>query len=323
MDDRRSLIDDFLRRSDWADWTRVPMAGDASARRYERLTKDRQSVILMDAPPENGEDTRPFAKIATWLDTAGLCPPEILAHDPEQGVMVLSDLGMDDYPRWLSRKPDDAVTLYRAAVDILIHLQQQPVDLPLVKMTPDVAAEMVGITGTFYAQRDISTLATAVEDHFNAYAPYADTLSLRDYHAGNLIWRPDMKFLDRVGLLDFQDAFMAPAGYDLASLLRDVRRDVDRGLADQMTDYYIETTGANVEFRVQLACLGAQRNLRILGVFASLARTRGKPHYIDLIPRTWDNLMRDLGHPELSKLREATLDCLPAPDSDVLDRLRG
>ena len=322
MSDRVALIDRFLAESVWASWQVMPMTGDASGRRYARLIKDGRSVILMDAPPENGEDTKPFAMIAKWLCSVGLCAPDILAHDPELGVMVLTDLGADDFARWLLRHPDDGTQLYTAAVDTLVYLCRQTADLPLSRMTPQIAADMVAITGEFYAAADVADLMTAVADHFTDHAPTPDTLALRDFHAENLIWRPGEAGLARVGLLDFQDAFLAPAGYDLASLLRDVRRDVDRGLAAQMIEHYIEKSGVGAAFRTQLACLGAQRNLRILGVFARLARTRGKPQYIDMIPRVWDNLMRDLDHPALARLRAATLDCLPAPDADLLQRLR-
>ena len=322
MADRAALINRFVAESTWASWQVTPLAGDASGRRYARLSSNGDSVILMDAPPENGEDTRPFAAIAKWLRSAGLCAPDILAHDPDLGIMVLSDLGTDDFAGWLRRQPHDAAKLYAAAVDVLVHLRGQTAEMPLTRMTPQVAADMVAITGEFYAGADVANLMAEVADHFDAHAPTPDTLALRDYHAENLIWRAGETGLARVGLLDFQDAFLAPAGYDLASLLRDVRRDVDRGLAAQMVDYYIEKSGVGAAFRTQLACLGAQRNLRILGVFARLARTRGKPQYIDMIPRVWDNLMRDLDHPALARLRAATLDCLPAPDADLLQRLR-
>ena len=322
MADRAALIDTYLRQSDWADWQIEPLAGDASGRRYMRLTHGDHSAILMDAPPEAGEDTRPFARIADWLNGVGLAPPRILAHVPDQGIMVLSDLGALDYPRWLARHPSDEDDIYRTAVDVLVHLAEQTPPEALIRMTPAVAGEMVAITGPHYTGHDVPDLCAEIIAHFTEHAPTPTTLALRDYHAENLIWRADQDGLARVGLLDFQDAFIAPEGYDLASLLRDVRRDMDQSLAEAMTAYYIEQTGRDSVFRVQLACLGAQRNLRILGVFARLARAHGKPHYVDLIPRVWANLMRDLDHPALARLRQATLDCLPVPDTTLLDRLR-
>ncbi|MBE0413883.1 phosphotransferase [Yoonia sp.] len=322
MYDRAARISRYLEQSDWAGWQRVPLASDASARRYERLLRGDASVILMDAPPENAEDTRPFARLAHWLESVGLCPPKVLAHAPELGVMVLSDLGTEDFSHWLLRHPHDTPQLYRAAIDVLAHLHDQTIDLTLPQLTPQVAGDMVSITGEFYAKTDVIDLTQEVIRHFQTLAPHPDTLALRDVHAENLIWRPDQTGLARVGLLDFQDAFFAPAGYDLASLLRDVRRDIDAGLVENMTEYFMHVTGMGPAFRPQLACLGAQRNLRILGVFARLAQTRSKPHYIDLIPRVWENLMRDLAHPALARLRSATLDCLPAPDAALLERLR-
>ncbi|WP_296425272.1 phosphotransferase [Yoonia sp.] len=322
MDDRAASVDGFLAHSDWAGWARAALAGDASGRRYMRLSLASESVILMDAPPDNGEDTRPFATIAAWLAAQGLCPPRILAHDAEHGIMILSDLGRDDFARWLTTTPQDAATMYRAAIDVLVHVQARDIDLPLVRMTPQVAAGMIDVAGTFYAKADVTDLMRAVERAFETYAPIPDTLALRDYHAENLIWRPEKAGLARVGLLDFQDAFMAPAGYDLASLLRDVRRDIDPALAKTMMQYFIEKTGADDGFAAKFACLGAQRNLRILGVFARLSQIADKGRYVDLIPRVWDNLMRDLGHPALAVLREATLDTLPRPDTATLARLR-
>ncbi|WP_394179130.1 aminoglycoside phosphotransferase family protein [Yoonia maritima] len=320
--ERKTIIDNFIASSDWAAWDRHALAGDASARRYERLTDGTSNVILMDAPPENGETTHAFASITSLLQNAGLAPPEILAHDVSAGIMILSDLGQDDFARWLTQNPSDNLTLYRAATDVLVHLANYPAPSDLNQMTPEIGAQMVEITGEFYANAPTPDLTNEVHRALITLAPNANTLALRDYHAENLIWRPEQQGLNRVGLLDYQDAFIAPAGYDLASLLRDVRREIDPALAQEITTYYMAKTGAGSEFPAQLACLGAQRNLRILGVFARLSLVMGKKRYIDLIPRVWANLMADLRHPELKMLEQAVRDTLPAPDTETLARLR-
>ncbi|PRY75759.1 hypothetical protein CLV80_111110 [Yoonia maritima] len=320
--ERKTIIDNFIAASDWADWDRHGLAGDASARRYERLTDGTSNVILMDAPPENGETTHAFASITSLLQNAGLAPPEILAHDVSAGIMILSDLGQDDFAGWLTQNPSDNLTLYRAANDVLVHLANYPAPPGLNQMTPEIGAQMVEITGEFYANAPTPDLTNEVHQALTTLAPNANTLALRDYHAENLIWRPEQQGLNRVGLLDYQDAFIAPAGYDLASLLRDVRREIDPALAQEITTYYMAKTGAGSDFPAQLACLGAQRNLRILGVFARLSLVMGKKRYIDLIPRVWANLMADLRHPELKMLEQAVRDTLPAPDTETLARLR-
>lgn len=322
MSDRKAIIAKFLSLSEWVHWKRSPIAGDASARRYERLSYDGSSVILMDAPPENGEATIPFAGIAQYLGANGLAAPSILAHDPDNGIMILSDLGSSDFARWLRSTPQEDTALYLAATDVLAHLQTCTPPSHLTKMTPKVGAQMIGIAAEQYAQTQAPDLLDEMESALNQHAPEADTLALRDFHAENLIWRPHMSGVARVGLLDFQDAFIAPKGYDLASLLRDARRDVEPKLAEDMITHFIKHTGQNDAFRTQLACLGAQRNLRILGVFSRLATQMKKPQYIDLIPRVWINLQLDLAHPALATLRTAVQDTLPEPTHALLEKFR-
>lgn len=321
MSDRDLAITGFLSRTAHERWTRQIIAADASSRRYLRLTAGTKTVILMDAPPETGENIAPFVEIANCLARAGLHPPAILAQDRQAGLLLLSDLGRDSVAKWLDQHPTEALPVYRASTDVLIHLVKLPPPA-LTRLTPQVAGEMVAITGTHYAQRPLPDLVAAVTRAMQALAPTPDTLALRDYHAENLVWRPDLDGLARVGLLDFQDAFVAPLGYDLASLLRDARRDVPDDICAAMVAHFMAATGAGAEFPAQLACLGAQRNLRILGVFARLATEMGKTRYIPMIPRVWAQLQKDLAHPALSDLRDVVADLLPPPDAAVLARLQ-
>lgn len=322
MSDRDAAIARFLAGTDWATWNRKPLAADASARRYERLEKDGSTVILMDAPPEDGQNTTTFAQRAAYLKDHGLNPPEILAQDHNLGLLVISDLGKDDYVKWLQSAPQDSSTVYKAAIDVLVRLQSCNTPDDLTSMTPAIGAEMIDITGTHYAQADVADLKVALHTALMHHAPKAYTFAMRDFHAENLIWRPALSGTARVGLLDFQDAFIAPAGYDLASLLRDARRDLEPGFVEDMVTYFLECTNRDDGFRAQLAVLGVQRNLRILGVFARLATVTGKKRYIDLIPRVWYNLQQDLAQPELHRLNQAVQDCLPAPEIALLERLR-
>lgn len=322
MTDRRNIVAQFIAGSQWAGWSRKPLAGDASSRRYERLQKGDATVILMDAPPENAESTAVFAKMAGYLMECGFCAPDILAHDHSNGLLVLDDLGTNDFAKWLRTKPSDSKALYKAAIDVLVELQACQVPEGLTHMTPDVAAEMIGITGEFYADADLSDLQSELGETFRQFAPNADTFAMRDFHAENLIWRPQRTGTARVGVLDFQDAFVAPNGYDLISLLRDARRDLEPLFVDEMVAYFLEKTKQGEAFRIQLACLGVQRNLRILGVFARLAAVSNKKRYVDLIPRVWYNLQQDLAHPALNQLPHAVRDCIPEPNASFLERLR-
>lgn len=313
MTERAELVEAFLADSPWRNWSRTALAGDASARRYLRLTDQEQTVILMDAAPQNGEDTKPFAQIASLLHAKSLCAPDILAHDPVAGLMVLSDLGEDDFARWLADQPADAPKLYRAATDVLIRLQEIEPPEDLTWMTPAVGADMIGIIGTHYAKGPTQDLCAEMERALTRLAPAPTTLALRDYHAENLIWRADRSGTDRVGLLDFQDAFIAPAGYDLASLLRDARRDVPQSIVDDCIAYYATRTNVDTDFPAAVACLGVQRNLRIMGVFARLATEQGKTRYLRFMPRVWSHIVQDLENPALADLRQAVRDTIPAP----------
>ncbi|MFN3664350.1 aminoglycoside phosphotransferase family protein [Yoonia sp.] len=321
MSDRDRAIMAFLMQTGHGTWARQVIAADASSRRYLRLQDGAQSVILMDAPPASGEDIRPFIRIAAVLADAGLSPPAILAKDTDCGLLLLSDLGPQDVAGHINQHPARGMGVYRASVDVLIHLARvAPPDL--IRLTPELAGEMVAVTGESYAQRPVPELVASVTQAMADLAPSPDTLALRDYHAENLIWRPDQTGLARVGLLDFQDAFVAPLGYDLASLLRDARRDVPDDVCAAMIAHFSAATQAGPDFVAQLACLGAQRNLRILGVFARLASQMGKTRYVAMIPRVWAQLQKDLRHPALTDLRMVVDDLLPAPDAAILARLR-
>ncbi|MFQ5567270.1 MAG: aminoglycoside phosphotransferase family protein, partial [Paracoccaceae bacterium] len=172
---------------------------------------------------------------------------------------------------------------------------------------PDLAAEFDGL---------IAGATSAVE-------PVRDVLVLRDYHADNLIWLPGRKGVARAGLLDYQDALAGHAAYDLMSLLEDARRDTSAELREAMIGRYLEQRPEldGEAFRAAYAALGAQRNLKIVGIFARLAIRDGKPRYLDLIPRVWGHLMRDLAHPALAPLAGWVARHLPAPEPAALARV--
>jgi aminoglycoside/choline kinase family phosphotransferase len=322
MTDRTALISSFLKGSKWENWTRNPLAGDASARRYLRLTDGPSSAILMDADPATGQNTATFVSIGDWLTAQHLSPPQTLLHDPNNGLLLLEDLGAEDFAIRLQNDPRQATTLYTAATDVLATLDTATPPSNLTRMTPDVGGEMLQITAEWYGDPKQTQIADEMADHMVRLCPVADKIALRDFHAENLIWRPDRTGSDRVGLLDYQDAFVAPRGYDLVSLLRDVRRVVNPELASSMIDHFIVKTGANPgTLPAALSCLAVQRNLRILGVFARLALRDGKKRYINMIPHVWDMIQADLKHPELKNLKKCVEQTLPKPENATIKDL--
>lgn len=327
MSDRTQAMGQLLTRVGWADARIEPLAGDASARRYMRLYFGEKRAILMDADPATGEDTRPFLRIAEHLRDVGLSAPRILAQNPEAGLLLLEDFGDALFARLCDSDPTCEPALYEAAAELLYHLQQSlpPKDLP--RATPDLMARMLDPFFDDYlpalgADCDPIAIHQAMLSALMTHADDTSVLILRDFHAENLIWLPDREGVARCGLLDFQDAMAGHPAYDLISLLQDARRDVSDSAVQAAITRFLALSGRNRDaFNASLATLGAQRNLRILGIFARLASTRGKPGYIDLIPRVWGHLQADLSHPALASLRDALWD-LPAPTSEVLARMK-
>ena len=330
MSDRNTLADGFVSNTEWSGARRMPLAGDASNRRYERLHLNGKTAVLMDAPPDKDEDIRPFVRIARHLSALELSAPEILAQDPDHGFLLLEDLGDDLFARVIPREPTLELPLYEAATDVLVHLHKAPPPEGLRPYDPPVMLEMAALAWRWYLGGALGEDAASGQAFRAAFAPilhrYAsDTpvLIQRDYHAENLLWLPDRTGPARVGLLDFQDAMAGHPAYDLVSVLQDARRDVPPAIEEAMIARYIAAAGqAGDTFRAAYAVLGTQRNLRILGVFGRLCMMSGKPHYVDFIPRVWDLLLRDLAHPALTPVAGLITGALPVPTPDILQRLK-
>ncbi|MCW5774594.1 MAG: phosphotransferase, partial [Rhodospirillaceae bacterium] len=142
-----------------------------------------------------------------------------------------------------------------------------------------------------------------------------ETLALRDYFPENLMWLPARDGVRRCGLLDFQDAMLAPTVYDLVSLLEDARRDVPEALREAMIRRYLAAFPQQdrAAFAAATAVMAAQRHARVIGVFARLWKRDGKPRYLAHIPRVWRLLERALAHPGLAPLGDWFQRHAPAP----------
>lgn len=325
MPTRDDQITRFLAGTKTEGWDRQAIAGDASSRRYHRLIGPAATAILMDATPTDGSLSS-FLRIDAHLCSLGLAAPEIYSADDAAGLILMEDLGATDFVQHLCIRPADEQVLTDATLDVLDVLFRAPVPDGLGQLTPATGAEMLAPLHQWYAGQGDNDAASAIDAEIEAaLASCADpkqTLSLRDFHAGNLIWRPQRGGTDRVGLLDFQDAFVAPCDYDLASYLRDARRDLGDGIADHATDRFARMTGRDPGLvRRSVAVLALQRNLRILGIFARLARRDGKTGYLDLMPRVWRHIRADLGAVGHAPLERAVLSGVPAPDARHLARI--
>lgn len=341
---RLKAMIDFCAATSWADARPVFLQGDASTRAYARLRRDGEMAILMDSPPQPdgppvkdgkpysqlvhlAEDVRPFVAVAVALRQAGLSVPEIIAHDQTHGFLIISDLGNRVFSGEEGKNPP-LYELYRAAVDVLAHLKgcapAEALPLPgggshvVPSFDGQVFETEAGLLIDWYypAVHGVDAVQDVREAFLSAFRALYDTIAgqdeswlLRDYHSPNLLWLPEREGIQRVGVIDFQDALRGHAAYDLVSLLQDARRDIPPELEGRLYAHYCEARSAADSsfdapgFAAAYAVLGAQRNSKILGIFARLAKRDGKHAYLAHIPRVSAYLERDLAHPALEDLR--------------------
>ncbi|WOE76631.1 phosphotransferase [Parasphingorhabdus sp. SCSIO 66989] len=305
------MIDDFLAIAGWGGAKVSAIPGDASFRRYYRVDHKApenglgQAMLMVAPPPE--EDVKPFLHVAEYLGRNGLRAPEIFAADAEAGLVLLEDFGTDRMREAVDdMATEDEAAIYRKAVKTLTSLHRQtlpslpPYDQKVYQREAELFCEWYcPAQGLEIDQQSFSAaLDKALEPVLAAQD--RPVVVLRDYHAENIMLLEE----DKQGLLDFQDALLGHPAYDLVSLLQDARRDVSEELEQEMCDYFVSRTRASDRFLSDYALLGAQRNLKIIGIFTRLMKRDGKDRYLDYIPRVWRYLERDLAHPACAPLAE-------------------
>ena len=294
-------VTEFLDQAGWGDARVEPLPGDASFRRYFRVRRDGDSAMLMDAPPPH-EDPEPFLKVGKWLTQNGLRAPLIYAEAPRRGLVLIEDFGADRMRDWLDENPGDEEATYARAIDALVALHQRPPG-PFAQYDMETYLREVSLFPDWFCRmNEIEVDAMGFEAAWReALGPLMarqqpGVTVLRDYHAENIMLLTD----GAQGLIDFQDALVGHPAYDLVSLLQDARRDVSQDLERAMLDRYISQVDCGEDFAADYARLGAQRNAKIVGIFARLFKRDDKPRYLPMIPRVWDAMERDLAHPALA-----------------------
>ncbi len=326
---REQRMRHFLDNAGWEGAALHPLAGDASFRHYIRVQLGHQQAMLMDAPPEK-EKVRPYLEIARFLRQCGYSAPHILAEDVDHGFLLLEDLGDDLFTLLLN---DAAAgiseeSLYRPAIALLAQWHTAP-ELMRTHSTLHLQAydrallmQEASLFSDWYMPAALGKEAAGAlrGEYLNLWEQLLDDAELaedhfvhRDFHASNLMWLDGRAGLQKIGLLDFQDAVWGDPAYDLVSLLEDARRDVPPALAGAMLQEYITQTGCDAtSLRTRYALLGAQRNCKIIGIFVRLWMRDGKRHYLPLLPRVWSYLQGDLDAPHLKPLKDWMDQHIPA-----------
>jgi N-acetylmuramate 1-kinase len=309
------------------------LAGDASSRRYYRASltghKLPPSLIVMQLPAGSGlplsseelgvfkEPLKeiPFLNVQRFLHKIGVRVPRLYGHFEEEGLVLLEDLG--NLSLWEQvQGVDEAEVLrwYRKALDELLLIQvrgtresdesciafQQRFDTRLYMWEFEHFLEfgMVKAPG-IHAQ---ASAVEALRRIFLGIATRLDReppcLNHRDYHSWNLMIHDG-----RVAVIDFQDALLAPAQYDLASLLNDRHTDrvISSRLERELIEYYLERRENLGQSKVdrdeffEVYLLSAiQRDLKVVGRFIYLDQMKGKPAYKAFVPPTLCRLKRNL-----------------------------
>ena len=351
---RLKALRQFLADAGYADAKRLRMPGDASTRSYARLVRDDGVVILMNSPrrPDGpaiydgksysaavhlAEDVKPFVAIAGGLRERGFSSPSIHHADLDAGFLITEDFGSAGFIEGDPAAP--IVERYQTAVDMLAALHREPLPdvLPLASQTvyaipafdTDALLVEIGLMLEWYLPDRGVELTGNLRDEFVAIwrdllikpAAAVKTWVMRDFHSPNLIWLDERSGIARVGIIDFQDAVLGPAAYDLVSLLQDARIDVPEPLELALLSRYIKARRASDEtfdpagFAELYAVMSAQRNTRLLGTFARLNRRDGKPQYLRHQPRIWTYLNRSLAHPALTRARAWYAANVPPPEA--------
>lgn len=315
----------FLARSGWADARRAPMKGDASSRRYSRLTRsDGASAILMQFPADLRDSADNFVRIGTCLARQGVTTPRIMAQDADQGYYLISDLGDIRLADLAAKDAETERNLYLAATRLIPVMQRvgNCGDLPDFGFAGMIQAAALVCAWYPPARLDPAGITTALTDITQRLPDHPLVFVHRDYHAENLMVGDNAGPGEPPGVIDFQDAVMGHPLYDLVSLLADARRDVPTGVQTACKAHFLERRpDLEPDFDQSFAVLTVLRNLRILGVFARLGRGMGKTGYVRHIPRVWRDLVLALDHPGLADLRHAVRSALPEPDPATLKRL--
>jgi tRNA threonylcarbamoyl adenosine modification protein YjeE len=342
---QRSLaIRTFLGRAGYATADRRYLLGDASARGYETVdTGCVRPLVLMNSPYNPGgpilRDGKTYMQIAhlsqsitafvavnQLLRSNGFYVPQIMSDDLDNGFLLLENLGSEGI---LDADGAPIVERYEASVRLLarMHERSWARDIEIARnhthhlhdFDRDALMIEVELLSDWYVPRMSGKPLTVQQkaDYVGAWDVVFSQLNKaekslvqRDFHSPNILWRGEATGIDRIGLIDFQDAMIGPSAYDVASLVLDARVTIEPPLQKHLLEAYIDERRSRdksfneMGFLEAFAIMAAQRNAKILGIFVRLDERDGKPYYLKHLPRIQTYLAGVLDHPSLAPMRE-------------------
>lgn len=303
---REELLTVFLKNAGWHDAKKNLLAHDASFRWYDRLERENETCVLMNAPIPQ-ENPAQFVFVDEILEGIQIKVPHIFHKDLENGFLLLEDFGDDTFTRLIAKGHNEK-ELYTKAINSLIDIQKKirknpglkEYDLDLILFEASLlplwyVKYVVGKELSEKAMNDFRAIWTKIYDLINQVPK---TLVLLDYHVDNLMITKDQQ----CGLLDFQDARYGPVTYDLVSLLEDARRPVSEEIQTEMLSlYFSKLPGFNTEaFKLSYPLMAVQRHSKVIGIFVRLFVRDHKERYLKHIPFVWSLLEKHLNNPLLA-----------------------
>lgn len=316
MSDRDEDIAAFLLRSGCDNAALEPLKGDLSSRRYFRVIAGGPSMVLMDLPSDLRTAIPTIADRTARLDAKGLSVPRILARDDQAGLLLLEDFG-DLHLADMIRRGDEPEELLTGAIDVLQRVREASPEGLSDPQLRDLA-EWTALIDDWYPGTDAAAgakLRGRLAQHLAMLESGPKVMSLRDHHVENILWLGERVGLSRFGLLDFQDAFLCHPIYDVASLLRDARIDIDADVVERLLARAAAQIGMPFpDARYAFDVLSLQRNLRILAIFHRAARRDGKTQHDKHLHRVRGHVLAAARNPSLDDIASLLDRVIPSPN---------
>ena len=319
MDSKNIFKEEFIKKCNLQNCNIEPIQGDASTRKYDRITNAGTTYILMDSSTDLNAIQK-FVNVTKVFQNLNLSIPEIFEYDLENGFLLAEDFGNASLKNVITNRniffdyPEET-RIYERAIDVLIYMHKNSENISLPESTNKSFIEGSLLLIEWYisvlnAEKIVEEQQQEFVEIFEHLLKYLEifpkVISHKDYHSENLYWLDNQMSLKKIGIIDFQDAKLCCPVYDLVSLLEDARYQVPEAIVDYSISRYLKSFPqyTRKDFMAAYSVLSLQRNLRIIGNFTRQASLHKKTQYLTMLPTVWKYVHNSLKHPLLFPLKK-------------------
>ena len=291
-----------------------PIVADASFRKYYRVTSNKKTFIFVYSPKKK-ENNAGYIKISKFFNKIGLSVPKIIDYDENKGFFLIEDFGSNTYSKCISQGVNQ-YKLYNLATRNIVHLQKKSHEWlkKFPKYTNQKFIDEVKLFTSWYWPyifkkkckiQIVNSFIKIWRDLLRIGLKTEKVVVHRDFHIDNLFFLKRREGINACGLIDFQDAVVGPASYDLLSLLEDARRTVNKKIVMQIYNQFVKNLSNKKKkiFKIEYEILAAQRHTKVIGIFTRLFLRDKKKKYLKNIPRLWKMLENNLESEKLLELK--------------------